>query len=128
MEDKQIQTGISLYELNKMAMRQLPPQNKNKLKKSLKSIGSWFSIPPADKQWFMLLCREKADYTVFHFVDFNYEKGIQELEECIKDRGQLFAIDYVHEESAYEIWIRNPETKDVSMYMLFNCPQMIIEV
>lgn len=128
MEDKKIQTGISLYELNKMAMRQLPPQSKNKLKTNLTSIGTWFGTFESNKNWFMLLCREKADYTVFHLINHNYVNAVKELKECIEDRGQLFAIEYVHGENAYEIWIRDVETRDVSMYMLFNCTPMIIEV
>lgn len=128
MEDKKIQTGISLYELNKMAMRQLPPQSKHKLQTNLTSIGTWFSTFESNKNWFMLLCREKADYTVFHLSSHNYVNAVKELKECIEERGQLFAIDYIHGENAFEVWIRDVETRDVSMYMLFNCTPMIIEV
>lgn len=38
-KDKTIQTGISLYELNKMMMKQLPPQPERILKSKLTSIG-----------------------------------------------------------------------------------------
>jgi hypothetical protein len=37
--NRKFETGISLYELNKQAMRQLPPQSQKKLQKSLTSIG-----------------------------------------------------------------------------------------
>lgn len=127
-KDKTIQTGISLYELNKMMMKQLPPQPERILKSKLISIGDWFSVAPLDQKWFMLLCREKTDYTLIHFKNFDFNKGIEELKECIENRGQLFAIDYLHGENAYEIWIKEPETKEVNLYMLFNCTPMVIEV
>lgn len=120
--------GMNLYELNKQAMAQLPPQSKKKLNKSLTSIGSWFGTAEEKQRWFMLLCREKADYTLFHFKNPDYNQGVKDLEECIKNRGQLIAIDYLHGEDAFEIWIKDLETKEVSMYMLFNCTQMVIEV
>lgn len=120
--------GMNLYELNKQAMAQLPPQSKKKLDKSLVSIGSWFGTAEEGQRWFMLLCREKADYTLFHFVNPEYIQGVEDLKECINNRGQLQAIDYIHGEDAFEIWIKDPETKEVSMYMLFNCAPMVIEV
>ncbi len=126
--NRKVETGISLYELNKQAMRQLPPQSQKKLQKSLTSIGVWFGTFKQEDRWFMLLCREKYDYTVFHFKNPDYNQGVLNLKECIENRGQLFAIDYFHKENAYEIWIRNPETKEVSLYMLFNWAPMIIEI
>lgn len=123
-----METGISLYELNKITMAQLPPQPKKKLQKQLVSIGTWFSVAEKDKRWFMLLCREKADYTVFHITSDNYTQAVEDLKLCINNRGKLMVIDYLHSEDAYEIWIKDTKTGEVFLYMLFNCTPMIIEV
>ena len=126
-KDSTIEVG-TLYDINKQIMAQLPPQPSKKLKKKLVSIGTWFGTVEKEKQWYMLLCREKADYTVFHFNSNNYMQAVEDLQLCINNRGKLMAIDYIHGENAYEIWIKDQETGEVFLYMLFNCYPMIIEI
>jgi hypothetical protein len=50
-----------------------------------------------------------------------------ELQEVLKERGEILAIQYLHGEDAFEIWIR--ESKDtVYMFMLFEAEWMIVEI
>ena len=75
----------------------------------------------------MLLCREKADYTLFNVKSLKAETIIiQEIQECIKNRGTLMSISKALED-AWEIWIKDFDG-NVNVYMLFECGPMIIEI
>lgn len=115
----------TLYELNKQIMSQLPPQDKNTMNHNWNVIGDWFSKD--QKRWFMLMCKERSDFTLFHITDNQFTKGVTELQEVLKERGEILAIQYQHGEDAFEIWVR--ESKDeVYMFMLFEAEWMIVEV
>ena len=133
---KKIEVG-SLYELNQNIVAQLPPQPQEHIQEQLFKIKDWFS--KSNGKYFMLLCKEKADYTLFNFngkeitdifpefIDKMSIKAVKELEVCIKNRGILMAINKATE-NAWEIWIKDIKNKEVHMYMLFECGSMVIEV
>ena len=71
------------------------------------------------KYW-MLLCRERYDFTVFKIGDKTKdEKIVKELVPTLKNRGDVLLIDE-QPDGAFEIWIRNPETNEDVAYYLFN--------
>lgn len=124
-EEKIVNTGMSLYELNKQVMSQLPPQDEMTMAHNWNVIGDWFS---KDKErWFMLMCKERSDFTLFHIVDNNFAKGIQELKEVLEERGDILAIQYQHGEDTFEIWIKDKKA-EVFLFMLFGASWMIVEV
>ena len=123
MTKKEMEVG-TLYELNRQVASQLPPQPQDYLQEQLYKIKKWFINK--DNKYFMLLCKEKADYTLFNFKYKKVEdelfnnlkntiskKAIQELEECVKSRGILMAINKSTED-AWEIWIKNFFTHKIS--------------
>lgn len=144
MTKKEMEVG-TLYELNRSIAAQLPPQPQEHLQEQLLKIKNWFYDNV--EQYAMLLCREKADYTLFNiatqptfkivdgpeielYADFDetvYDKLIKNLELCIKNRGILMAINKATED-AWEIWIKDIKNKEIHMYMLFECGPMVIEV
>lgn len=116
----------TLYELNKQVMAQLPPQAPEVLQHNMNLIGAWFSS--TDKQhWFMLMCKERSDFTLIHIKNSNYIDALNNLKEVLEERGEILAIQYVHGEDVFEIWVK---TKDgeVFMFMLFEASWMVIEV
>lgn len=114
----------NLYELNKQVMSQLPPQTEDIMAHNWAVIGDWFG---KDKdRWFMLMCKERSDFTFFHITDNQFVKGVQELKEVLEERGQILAIQYLHGEDAFEIWVKNEE--EVFMFMLFAAGWMIVEI
>ena len=114
----------TLYELNKQVMAQLPPQDEVVMSHNWEVISDWFK---KDKdRWFMLMCKERSDFTLFHITNKHFVKGTQELKEVLQERGQILAIQYQHKEDAFEIWIKNE--KEVFMFMLFTAGWMIVEV
>lgn len=114
----------TLYELNKQVMAQLPPQSEDRMNHNWTVIGDWFGKDEA--RWFMLMCKERSDFTLFHITDHQFVKGIEELKEVLESRGKILAIDYSHGEDAFEIWIKTPD--EVFMFMLFSADWMVIEV
>lgn len=114
----------NLYELNKQIMAQLPPQSNEILNRNWMIIGDWFGRD--QDRWFMLMCKERSDFTLFHITDHQFVKAIQELKEVLEERGQILAIQYLHGEDAFEIWVKNDE--EVFMFMLFSAGWMVIEI
>lgn len=116
----------TLYELNKQVMAQLPPQDEQTLHHNFNLIGSWFSS--TDKQdWFMLMCKERSDFTLIHIKESNYTAALRELQEILEERGQILAIQYVHGEDVFEIWVKAKDD-EVFMFMLFEASWMVVEV
>lgn len=115
----------NLYDFNKMAYAKMPPIPEDKAAEKLTDIGGWFS---ASGKYFMLLCREIADYTVFNFESYDYEKGKTELEDIVKSRGSLLDIVYNDSANGYEFWVRSKRDNEIHMYMLFGCDDFIITI
>ena len=115
----------TLYELNKQIMAQLPPQSKDMMNHNWTIIGDWFS--KNQKRWFMLMCKERSDFTLLHITDYQFTKGLFELKEILAERGKVLAIQYIHGEDTFEIWLKD-HNGEVFMFMLFEASWMIVEV
>ena len=115
---------VNMYEFNKANMAQIKPldiiwfnQNCNTVAKEIAGGGPTY--------W-MLLCREKYDYTIIHFVD-SVDELAKAINECLRNRGNV--LDFVkREDGNYEIWIRDRETEENFVYYLFNYDEAIVEV
>ena len=115
----------TLYELNKQVMSQLPPQDNQTMTHNFTVIGDWFG--KGTERWYMLMCKERSDFTLIHITDNQFTKGLQELKEVLEERGQILAIQYQHGEDAFEIWIKD-KAGEVFLFMLFTAEWMIVEV
>lgn len=115
----------TLYDLNKQIMNQLPPQDEETLLRNYNIIGSWFG--KAQESWFMLMCKERSDFTLLHITDYQFTKGLFELKEILAERGKVLAIQYIHGEDTFEIWLKD-HNGEVFMFMLFEASWMIVEV
>lgn len=63
-----------------------------------------FVITWEDK-YFMLLCKDRSDYTIFHLVDSQAELIDILVDECLKNRGIIKGIDSTEDKCAIEIWL-----------------------
>ena len=80
-----------------------------------------------DGKYWMLLCHERRDYTVFNLQGEMTVRDInKDVIECLKNRGIVLAIDE-QSDGNYEIWIRDKKTKDNVIYYLFNYEFGVIE-
>lgn len=117
----------TVYDVHKELFKKVGPLPEKKKKEALANVGGWFGSH-VKRNYYMLMCKEKSFYTVFHFNNHNYSKGIHELEELLEWQGEILEIHYVHGEDSYECWVKDKETGEVSMYYLFPYDWGVIEI
>ena len=94
-------------------------------------IGNMYEINQQlvnKEKYYMLLCKELSDYTVYVLKDsFNSrQKASYEVIETLKERGTIYAIDK-QKNGSYEIWLK-PFMKDLPhVYYLFPYSKAVIE-
>lgn len=93
-ENGQINTGISVYDLNKQAIEQLGPAKEGDIRHArglINKINKTSHI-----EYYMLLFKEISYYTVFHNVkenpnyNYDYEKLGTAVMDCINDIGTIY--------------------------------------
>lgn len=117
----------TLYNFNKQLMSQAKELRRVDFKDSLNQIKDF--IKEKDNKYFMLLCKERSDYTVFVLFeneDFDRQTFKKELSECLTNRGQILSIERTKDEQAYEIWIKIEE--EAFVYYLFPYDLGVVEV
>jgi hypothetical protein len=130
-ESKEIKSDLNLYDINKQLIEQtekpLSQKELNKIKSNL--ILPYFreKIVKEGICYFMLLCHEKRDYTVFNISDW-YPIIVLELLDCLKNRGQIYSIEKTKDKLALEIWIKDAQTNELSCYYLFPYDDGVIEI
>ena len=118
---------FSNYDMHKQLYAQLKAPSEKILHERYVSIGAWFSTDPMC-DYYMLMCKENSYYTVLHFKNMNYDKGMNEVQELLESRGKVIDITYSQENDAYECWLKEKDTNEVSMYYLFKYDWGVIEV
>ena len=94
----------TLYEANKKLVEEHEPVLTKEELDNKKDIVISF-LENTDNKYYMLLCNEKKDYTVFH-----RNNGIECLQdilidECLPNRGNTKSIELTENNDAIEIWI-----------------------
>lgn len=117
----EIDSGLTLYDLNKQIYAKEKPLDPIAFNVKISDmVNDLFKKQP----YWMLLCRERNDYTVFIMLT---DKGtIKELTETLNNRGQVMDIDKL-EDGNYEIWIRDIDTQEVFVYYFFDYKYGIIQ-
>lgn len=115
----------TLYDWNKSAMEQMKGLNSTELKDKLRVIKEKLFN---NGKYYMLLCHERRDYTVFNLLRGTRhdvpQRASNDLKECLENRGTILSIDE-QSGNAWEIWIRN--TEGVFCYYLFPYDSAVIE-
>lgn len=114
---------MNLYDANKQLMENEPPMDPIMFNRKTYECAQAM----IDGKYWMLLCHERRDYTVFNLQGEVTVRNInKDLIDCLKNRGIVLAIDR-QPDGAYEIWIRDKKTKDNVIYYLFNYEFGVIE-
>ena len=96
----------TVYDINKNLMDKKKRLSNSALRKKIDEIDKSFF----QKGYFMLLCHEQRDYTVFDITtDANAGWAARELKDCLNNRGDVLSIEKTQDGIAYEIWIRKVE-------------------
>lgn len=120
----------NLYDMNKIFIKDHEPELTEGNLNSKKQIIIDF-MKKCNNNYFMLLCNERKDYTVFRWKDLN--SGLAPtiltnilVDECLKNRGSIRGIDLTQEKDAIEIWLVIDD--DAYVYYFFPYDAAVIEV
>lgn len=94
----------TLYDMNKLAMQKEKPLSNEELLSKIDEIKNFCMF--SNNQYYMLLNKERSDFTLFNLKDNKVEVVIGDgLKECLQNRGKILSIEKEENSSAYEIWI-----------------------
>lgn len=109
-DQKKIEFG-TLYDINKNIVKQNEVKLGKGILNSKKEIIKNFIIQ-TNNNYYMLLCNERKDYTVFDFLLDNNKKTKRPIncakclvDECLANRGEIRGIDLTKDKTAIEIWM-----------------------
>jgi hypothetical protein len=120
----------TLYDFNKNAMASFEPIDIIQFNRMLNSIADTMidACENCDQHYWMLLCHDRRDYTLFNIVAAsNMDCIIYELKPTLENRGKILDIE-LQDTGAYEIWIRDYDTDENFAYYLFQYDAGVIEV
>lgn len=105
---KEIEFG-TLYDINKNIVKQNEVKLSEGLLNSKKEIIKNF-LNTQNHFYYMLLCNERKDYSIFDFKDFKTPTRCMDcakclVDECLKNRGEIRGIDLTKDKTAIEIWM-----------------------
>lgn len=119
----------TLYDLNKNLVQKNISALEEGVLNSKKEIVKNFLRDTKDT-YYMLLCHEQRDYTVFKIdtlEDSKYNEMISILiDECLKNRGIIKSIELTKDKQAIEIWLMIEE--EAFVYYLFPYSEAVITV
>lgn len=122
----------NLYDINKQLMEQEPAMQAEELQTALEQLRAWLTHNFAHK-YFMLLCHELRDYTLFNLDKTSTWKiapptavyeAANDVLECMTNRGTLLVASQ-QEDNTWELWVRTPE--GCFAYYLFPYGSAVLE-
>jgi homospermidine synthase len=128
--NKEIDTGMNMYDFNRVNMGQLPLlETEEQFEGAKLVVKNFLNAKPAS--YYMLLNHDNRYFTLFH-IDFMTEvkKDVvaQDIIECMQNCG--FGIIDINEDeggNALEVWVKDLETETVYMYLFFPYDFGVIE-
>ena len=120
----------TIYDVNKNLVQKNEAELTESILNSKKEIVKNFIIKQ-NNYYYMLLCNERKDYTVFHWSNICDNEGAMEIakilvDECLKNRGEIRGIDLTKEKDAVEIWLSIDE--EAYCFYFFPYDAAVIEV
>lgn len=118
----------TLYDMNKEAMKKEKRLSSKEVEDVIKEkVVKFFS---ENKTYFMLLCNDRKDYTVFKKASSSISQGeenfTKDLKECLINRGKVISIDPTEDGVAFEIWLYIDG--EAFCYYFFPYDEAVIEV
>jgi hypothetical protein len=124
-ETKTVDTNTTLYELNKQLVEKNEPiLTKEELEEKKNIVNSF--IEETNNKYYMMLCYEQRDFTIFTIEEDKNNLSNVLVDECLINRGQVRVIDKTKDNNAIEIWITNNE--GTYCYYFFPYDAAIVEV
>ena len=125
-EGTELATGATLYDMSCQVAAQAPPLGDEAIEECKEHLKKYITSHPA--KYFMLLCNELRDYTIF-----NCEYVIQALQqfpadvvECLQNRGDFIGWEATEDDVATELWLKIGNGS-AHAYYLFPYDEGVIE-
>ena len=120
----------TLYDVNKNLVLKNEIELTDGVLNSKKEIITNF-MRKMNNSYYMLLCNERKDYTVFKMNDKDNDDSVREIvsilvDECLRNRGEIRGIDLTKDKDAIEIWLIIED--EAYCYYFFPYDAAIIEV
>lgn len=117
----------NLYDMNKILVGQGHVLTGKVLQNKIDTdLYNYFESKRGER-YFMLLCHEQRNYTIFHVNDYLSKRVIcNELIESLLNRGAIYAIDITPDKYALEIWLKMDE--ELCCYYFFPYSNAVVEV
>lgn len=124
MSNKVVDFKTKLYEFNKVQMAQINPVDPIWFNKHCAEVAN--EMWDSKSSYWMLLCRERNDYTIF-YLEESEDELTKALIETLNNRGMI--LDFTKQpDDNYEIWIRDFDTNENVVYYLFDYSNGVVEV
>ena len=118
------------YDINKNLVERYEKVLTEEEKQNKKELIADFIETKEKNFYFMLLCHEQRDYTIFNFIDYKGRDTdlicANEIIECLNNRGKIKGIDITKDNQAIEIWISRD--KESFAYYFFPYDSGVIEI
>lgn len=117
---------MSLYDMNKQIIAQLPTLNDLELAEKVKLINDFFD--KSEYNYAMLLGKEISYYTLFHHNEESFETIGEVAIECLSNLGEIKAIDEAFDNTAIECWVTDVEADNTFCLYMFTYDAGVVEV
>ena len=117
--------NMSLYDINKSLMSQMPDYSSEQIKELENKVDNWVNEKYLSNEYFMLLCNDIHYYTLFHL---NSEKSDfrtvgEGLTYLLYEAGYTISAEEDYPDH-FEIW--GKKDKDAVAFMLFPYDQGVV--
>ena len=115
------------YEINKNLVEKYEKELTTKKLQDKKTEIINF-IQETKGQYYMLLCNDKKDYTIFNILNKNNIEKMTNIlvDECLVNRGIIKGIDLTKDKCAIEIWLSIEN--EAFCYYFFKYDDAVIEI
>lgn len=115
------------YEINKNLVEKYEKELTTKELQNKKTEIINF-IQETKGQYYMLLCNDKKDYTIFNILNKNNIEKMTNIlvDECLVNRGIIKGIDLTKDKCAIEIWLSIEN--EAFCYYFFKYDDAVIEI
>lgn len=116
VNEQTLSAGITLYEMNKMLMSQMPAWTDEQIAdKGRKALERYYNYQVGH---YMLLCKDRSYYTVFEWSEFETTGFIDAVLEIVCDLGHIRDMGQ-NDDDVFEIWITPFDEEETYAFFLF---------
>lgn len=114
----------TLYEAGIEECKHLQTLSEKDSKREIKrTVKEYFELDKELNKYYLLLCNENKDYTMFVLPEVFNDKHIKNLQndlyECMKNRGELYGCAITTDKHAIELWLKYDEDQEPHCYLFF---------